>query len=207
MSHKNRLFCSMLLLLDNYDSFTYNLYDYFVRCGAEVEVVRNDEIDVPTIGEKYTGIILSPGPGTPESAGSLMDIIQRYHDKLPIFGVCLGMQAIGIHFGATLARASFPMHGKKDEIQYDDQHPIFNHITEPLDVCRYHSLLLTDLEDTPLTVVARTAKDEPMAIAHESLPIWAVQFHPEAILTSHGLTIIDNWLSCFTLHRTKLATT
>ncbi|MFT6112638.1 MAG: anthranilate synthase/aminodeoxychorismate synthase-like glutamine amidotransferase [Bacteroidia bacterium] len=195
----------MLLLLDNYDSFTYNLYDYFVRCGAEVEVIRNDEIEVNTIGDKYTGIILSPGPGTPQESGSLMDVIHLYHNKLPIFGVCLGMQAIGTYFGAKLVRASFPMHGKQDKISYTETHPMFNQITGPLHVCRYHSLILTEIEGKNLVDLAYTQKNELMALAHASLPIWAVQFHPEAILTSHGLTIIDNWLSSFTLHSTKLA--
>lgn len=195
----------MLLLLDNYDSFTYNLYDYFVRCGTEVEVIQNDQIKVNTIGDKYTGIILSPGPGTPQESGRLMDVIHLYHDKLPIFGVCLGMQAIGTYFGAKLIRASFPMHGKQDEISYTKTHPMFNQIEEPLTVCRYHSLILTEIEGKDLVGLAYTQKNELMALAHASLPIWAVQFHPEAILTSQGLTIIDNWLSFFTLHSTKLA--
>lgn len=195
----------MLLLLDNYDSFTYNLYDYFVRCGTEVEVIQNDQIEVNTIGDKYTGIILSPGPGTPQESGRLMDVIHLYHDKLPIFGVCLGMQAIGTYFGANLIRASFPMHGKQDEIYYTETHPLFNQIAEPLRVCRYHSLILTEIEGKDLVGLAYTQKNELMALAHASLPIWAVQFHPEAILTSQGLTIIDNWLSFFTLHSTKLA--
>jgi anthranilate synthase/aminodeoxychorismate synthase-like glutamine amidotransferase len=195
----------MLLLLDNYDSFTYNLYDYFVRCGAEVEVIRNDEIEVNTIGDKYTGIILSPGPGTPEESGRLMDVIHLYHNKLPIFGVCLGMQAIGTYFGARLIRAYFPMHGKQDKISYTETHPMFNKITGPLHVCRYHSLILTEIEGKNLVDLAYTQKNELMALAHASLPIWGVQFHPEAILTSHGLTIIDNWLSSFNLQSTKLA--
>jgi anthranilate synthase component 2 len=195
----------MLLLLDNYDSFTYNLYDYFVRCGAEVEVVRNDAIDLRTIGKRYTGIILSPGPGTPQKSGKLMEVITLYHNRLPIFGVCLGMQALGLHFGAKLEKASYPMHGKKDSIAFDSTHPMFKNITGRLEVCRYHSLIVTNTEGTDLISIANTHKAELMAIAHSTLPIWAVQFHPEAILTSDGLTIIDNWLSCFSLHSTKHA--
>lgn len=196
-------FCAVLLLVDNYDSFTYNLYDYFCRCGAEVEVVRNDVIEIATIGEKYTGIILSPGPGEPKGAGKLMDIIHLYHNDLPIFGVCLGMQAIGAYFGAKLQKATYPMHGKMSKLSYDTQHPLFSNINAPLEVCRYHSLVLTNISDTSLDIIAHTSQDEPMAIAHRSLPIWAVQFHPEAILTPQGLTLIDNWLSCFSLQHTK----
>jgi len=193
----------VLLLLDNYDSFTYNLYDYFCRCGAEVDVVRNDVIDVASIGKKYKGIILSPGPGQPKDAGKMMEVIERYHNILPIFGVCLGMQALGQHFGATLQRASFPMHGKVSTLTFEEQHPMFQHVNKPLDVCRYHSLILTNLEHTALRTLAKTNKDEPMAMAHGTLPIWAVQFHPEAILTPQGLKIINNWLSCFEFIDTK----
>lgn len=193
----------MLLLVDNYDSFTYNLYDYFCRCGAEVDVVRNDVIDIATIGEKYTGIILSPGPGEPKDAGKLMDIIHLYHNDLPMFGVCLGMQAIGEYFGATLQKATYPMHGKMSKLHFDIEYPLFRNIEAPLEVCRYHSLVLNELTDTPLQVIAQTNANEPMAIAHKTLPIWAVQFHPEAILTPQGLTLIDNWLSCFSLQHTK----
>ncbi len=189
----------MLLLLDNYDSFTYNLLDYFLQCGAEVEVVRNDEIDITTIPEKYKGIILSPGPGTPSDYGSMMKIIQEYHNKLPFFGVCLGMQALGLHFGAKLVRANFPMHGKESILDYDHAHPMFENIASPLKVCRYHSLLLSKIPSDEITTVARTIEDEPMAISHKNFPIWAVQFHPEAILTPQGLSIINNWLSCFSL--------
>lgn len=189
----------MLLLLDNYDSFTYNLYDYLCRCGATVEVVRNDQIDTATIGDKYTGIILSPGPGEPKDAGKMMEVIQLYHNHLPLFGVCLGMQAIGEYFGASLDKATYPMHGKISSLRYNPTHPLFRKIQSPLDVCRYHSLVLTNLNNAPLHTIARSEQNEPMAIAHETLPIWAVQFHPEAILTPQGLTLIDNWLSCFSL--------
>lgn len=194
----------MLLLLDNYDSFTYNLYDYFHQCGVEVEVIRNDEIEISTIAEKYMGIILSPGPGKPKDAGKMMEIIEMYHNRLPIFGVCLGMQALGEYFGAKLKRASFPMHGKVSTLAYETNHPMFSDINLPLEVCRYHSLVLNHLESTPLRLLAQTAIAEPMAIAHSTLPIWAVQFHPEAILTPQGLKIIKNWLTCFGLADTKL---
>jgi len=193
----------VLLLLDNYDSFTYNLYDYFVQCNAEVEVIRNDELDLASILDKYEGIIISPGPGTPKEAGRTMDVIEQFHDKLPIFGVCLGMQAIGEFFGATLSRASYPMHGKVSTLDYVQNHKLFQLIDPPLNVCRYHSLVLTELDKTNLQVIASTSTNEAMAIAHDSLPIWGVQFHPEAILTTQGLTLINNWLSCFSLQNTK----
>ncbi len=190
----------MLLLLDNYDSFTYNLYDYFVRCGAVIEVVRNDAINIDTIGSKYTGIVLSPGPGEPINSGKMMDIIHRYHGKLPFFGVCLGMQAIGLYFGAELVKANYPMHGKTSKLNFFENHPLFKDMQKPLHVCRYHSLVLQNIEHTDLEILARTEQNEPMALTHKFLPIWAVQFHPEAILTLQGLKMIENWLTCFNLH-------
>jgi anthranilate synthase/aminodeoxychorismate synthase-like glutamine amidotransferase len=193
----------VLLLLDNYDSFTYNLYDYFCQSGAQVEVMRNDEVEVNSISQKYTGIILSPGPGEPKDAGRLMEVIDRYHNTLPMFGVCLGMQALGEYFGAKLEQANYPMHGKVSTLRYDDEHPMFAHTHKPLDVCRYHSLLLSGIEKTDLEITAQTNANEPMAIAHRSLPIWAVQYHPEAILTQQGFTLLNNWLSCFYLRDTK----
>ncbi|MBT8327280.1 MAG: aminodeoxychorismate/anthranilate synthase component II [Bacteroidia bacterium] len=192
----------MLLLLDNYDSFTYNLYDYFLQCGAECEVIRNDELDVSTVLSKYKGIIISPGPGTPENAGCTMEILEKFSDKLPIFGVCLGLQAIGQFYGATLKKANYPMHGKVSEVNCTVNHPLFKSITPPLEVCRYHSLIVEDFEELPINVIAETENGEVMAIEHQTLPIWAVQFHPESILTPQGLKLIRNWLSCFSLHYT-----
>lgn len=189
-------FCLVLLLLDNYDSFTYNLYDYFLRCGAEVEVIRNNEIELDNLNQKYEGIILSPGPGKPKDAGKMMQLIEQYHDKLPIFGVCLGMQAIGEFFGANLIQADYPMHGKMDLLNFDHTHQLFSKIKPPLQVCRYHSLILDQIQSTPLKIIATSAQNEPMAIAHKNLPVWGVQFHPEAILTPQGIQLINNWLSC-----------
>lgn len=192
----------MLLLVDNYDSFTFNLYDYFVQCGADVEVLRNDQIDLGQLSI-YDGIIISPGPGRPEDAGLTMKIIEVCADKLPIFGVCLGMQAIGLHYGSKLKRASFPMHGKVSNLIINEKHKMFDSVLEPFTVCRYHSLILDDLDNTALVPLAKTDKGELMALAHKSLPIWGVQFHPEAILTDSGLQLINNWLSCFNLKNTK----
>ncbi len=193
----------MLLLLDNYDSFTYNLYDYFLQCGADVEVVRNDELDINTVLSKYEGIIISPGPGIPLQAGCTMQILEKFSEKLPILGVCLGLQAIGQFYGAHLTKAHYPMHGKVSEVQFQKDHPLFNTIKSPLQVCRYHSLVIQELEGLPLNILATTEAGEVMAIEHQSLPIWAVQFHPESILTPQGLTLIRNWLSCFSLQHTK----
>ena len=136
----------MLLLLDNYDSFTYNLNDYFLRCDAEVEVIRNDEIELDNLNQKYEGVILSPGPGKPKDAGKMMSLIKQYHNKLPIFGVCLGMQAIGEFFGASLIQANYPMHGKTSILKYNADHPLFFKIKTPLQVCRYHSLILDNIQ-------------------------------------------------------------
>jgi anthranilate synthase/aminodeoxychorismate synthase-like glutamine amidotransferase len=189
----------MLLLLDNYDSFTFNLYDYFVQNGAEVDVVRNDEIDVKSIEEKYKGIIISPGPGLPDNAGKTLEIIDRYHTTKPFFGVCLGMQAIAQYFGGKVIHANYPMHGKVSTITFEKDHPLFAHIKSPLDVCRYHSLIVSDINNSSLKAIAHSPNGEIMALAHQNLPIWGVQFHPEAILTSQGLKLIRNWLTCFTL--------
>ncbi len=190
----------MLLLVDNYDSFTFNLYDYFLKCGVAVEVVRNDCIDIDTIDEKYQGIVFSPGPGKPTNAGKMMDIIEKYYQKIPLFGVCLGMQAIGEFFGGQLIQANYPMHGKVSELTYDAKHSMFANITPPLKVGRYHSLVLDQLENVPLSIIATTDIHEPMAIVHDTLPIWGVQFHPESILTDQGIQIINNWLSCHLLN-------
>ena len=189
----------MLLLLDNYDSFTYNLADYFLQCGAEIEVVRNDKLDLSTVSEKYDGIIISPGPGEPKDAGCTLELLDNFHDKLPIFGVCLGMQAIGEYFGLELQRANYPMHGKVSELVYEKDHPLFTNIISPLNVCRYHSLVLADDSKSDLSIIAATKVGKPMALVHNNLPIWAVQFHPEAILTPQGLTLINNWLTCYSL--------
>ena len=193
----------MLLLLDNYDSFTYNLYDYFVQCGAECEVIRNDELDLSSVLSKYTGIIISPGPGTPFNAGCTMEVLEKFSDKLPILGVCLGLQAIGQFYGAKLEKAHYPMHGKVSQVRFQKDHLLFNSIISPLEVCRYHSLIIEDLDGLPLNIIAQTESGEIMAIEHQTLPIWAVQFHPESILTPQGLTLIRNWLSCFSLQHTK----
>ena len=183
----------MFLLLDNFDSFTYNLADYLAQCGADFRVVRND-VPLPEIRrETYQGIILSPGPGTPRQAGGLMQVIEHYANTLPMLGICLGHQALGEHFGAKLERAAKPMHGKVSHIKCLPD-AVFAGLPATLEVVRYHSLVLQSLPAT-LETVARTAEGEIMAFRHKSLPIRGVQFHPEAALTQGGLKMRNNWLN------------
>jgi anthranilate synthase/aminodeoxychorismate synthase-like glutamine amidotransferase len=192
-----------ILLIDNYDSFTYNLSDYVQQCGAICHVVRNDDAQLSLILEekdtalrnKWNGILFSPGPKTPQEAGLLAQAVAFFiQKKIPVFGVCLGFQAIGEYFGASLIRAPKPRHGKTSRIIHT-QTGLFEHIKQPTEVMRYHSLILENLENTPLLVTARSTDDHCiMAFRHNSLPVLGVQFHPESILTSEGLTMIRNWL-------------
>lgn len=182
-----------LLLLDNYDSFTYNLYDYFGQLGISCTVVRNDKITIEEIKErKFDGIVLSPGPQRPHNSGILLELVQVLHLNTPILGICLGMHAIGEYFGAKLVHASVPMHGKTSFVLHN-KHGLFDKIDSPTEVMRYHSLVLEDLPDC-LEPMARTEEGELMAFQHKSLPLWAVQFHPESILTKDGLAILNNWV-------------
>lgn len=182
-----------IILLDNYDSFTYNLYDYFCRLGVCCTVVRNDAITVSQLeAMQPDAIVLSPGPKRPASAGILPKVVQHLHDKIPILGVCLGHQAIGEFFGATLVKATLPMHGKISMLKHNGG-SIFKGIERPMQVMRYHSLLLVDLPDC-LEGLAYTETGELMALKHRNLPIWGLQFHPESILTVDGLTLLKNWL-------------
>lgn len=184
---------AMVLLLDNYDSFTYNLYDYIVQLGQPCTVVRNDEMSEDEIADlDFTSIVISPGPKTPKEAGITMQVIDTFHSTKPILGICLGHQAIGEYFGATLAKAPQPMHGKTSVISHTN-HWLFNELPDTFDVMRYHSLILNDVERTPLQVLAHTEAGEVMAIAHTHHQIAGVQFHPESILTPHGLQILRNW--------------
>jgi anthranilate synthase component 2 len=183
----------LLLLLDNFDSFTYNLRDYFQQLGQEVLVLRNDVSLAEIQKYNFEGIILSPGPGKPEDAGVLMEVIKHYHNKLPILGICLGHQALGEFFGAKLEKAVKPMHGKISEISCVNE-ALFQDLPTEMPVTRYHSLLLTNLPET-LKPLAHTKEGELMAFRHVEHPVFAVQFHPEALLTTYGLDILRNWLS------------
>lgn len=183
----------MVLLIDNYDSFTYNLYDYIQQLGFQCQVIRNDEYSIDEIERfNFDSIVLSPGPGTPQESGITLEIIDRFHKRKPILGICLGHQAIGMYFGAKLCKAKLPMHGKTSEIQLDNSTRLFRHFNKSLEVMRYHSLLLEGV-GAPLKIVATTSTQEVMAIEHESLPIAGLQFHPESILTNSGLEILLNW--------------
>ena len=184
-----------ILLVDNYDSFTYNLYDYWLRLGVSCSVIRNDELDFNTFKQiQFKGLVLSPGPEKPKDAGLLMDLIDYYHDKKPILGICLGHQGIGEYFGATLLKGKVPVHGKTSIIHHR-QHSIFKDLPTDIEVMRYHSLELQQFEHTDLDVIASTSDNVVMAIAHQHLPIHGVQFHPESILTQFGLEMMDNWLN------------
>ncbi len=183
-----------IFLLDNYDSFTYNLADYLSVNGAEVDIMRNDEFEPETLTiEQYDGAVLSPGPSDPQHSGCLPEFIARYVETLPLLGVCLGYQALGQYFGARLLQASEPRHGKQSKIR-SITHPMFSGIPAEHLVCRYHSLVLSDIPEQ-LEITAQTLDGEPMAFAHRQLSIWGVQYHPEAILTEHGHQLIRNWLN------------
>lgn len=184
-----------ILLIDNYDSFTFNLYDYLLQTGARSTVLRNDAFQLEELELlDFQGIVLSPGPKRPSDAGLLMQVLERYHQHMPILGICLGHQAIGEFFGANLIKAAQPMHGKTSTIRHQG-HWIFEGIPTAFKVMRYHSLILESLEGLPLEVIAATETGEIMALQHESLPLLGLQFHPESILTEHGLKIITNWVA------------
>ena len=188
----------MLLVLDNYDSFTYNLVQYLGELGEEPIVRRNDEISVDDIGTmNVERIVISPGPCTPSEAGISVAAIRRWGDSIPILGVCLGHQAIGEAYGGKVVRARTLMHGKTSRITHDGQ-GIFANVPSPLEVMRYHSLVVQS-ESLPeeLEIVAR-AKDDPAeihALKHRTHPVWGVQFHPESILTESGKEILKNFLT------------
>jgi anthranilate synthase component II len=186
----------MVLVIDNYDSFTYNLVQYLGELGATLRVRRNDEVTVEEIAElKPEKILISPGPGRPESAGVSLDVIRRLGATTPILGVCLGHQAIGVAYGGTVCRAGAPMHGKTSTVEHDGK-GVFAGITAPFQAGRYHSLIIAS-EDVPadLEVAARTKEEGIiMAVRHRSHPVHGVQFHPESVLTNEGRRILRNFL-------------
>jgi anthranilate synthase component 2 len=183
----------VVLLIDNYDSFTYMLRDYVLQCGQECRVVRNDELTIEQIvAIHFDSIIISPGPGTPAEAGITLDVIRTFRDSVPILGICLGHQAIGQAYGAELVEASKPMHGKTSRIRHTG-HPVFKNIPGQTEVMRYHSLILENLKSTGLKVMAETTDGEIMAIADPDRKVVGLQFHPESILSPHGLQMIQNW--------------
>ncbi|GAB3313704.1 aminodeoxychorismate/anthranilate synthase component II [Larkinella ripae] len=183
-----------LLVLDNIDSFTHMLVDYLKQAGATCRVVRNTVPLAEITAESYDGLVLSPGPGTPRQAGCLMNVIDHYYEQLPILGVCLGHQALGEHLGARLVKAAKPMHGKVSVIRKQAEDVLWTNLPDELRVTRYHSLVLTDLP-AGLIPLAATETGENMAFRHRALPIWGIQFHPEAALTQQGLEILKNWIT------------
>jgi len=186
----------MILMIDNYDSFTYNVVQYFGKLGADVRVYRNDRITVDEIERmKPEALVISPGPCTPREAGVSVEAIRHFAGKLPILGICLGHQSIGFAFGARIVQAKKLMHGKASNIIHDGRY-LFEGMKNPFSAIRYHSLVI-DRESLPpeLLVTAESEDDgEIMGIRHREHPIFGVQFHPESILTEDGIKIIENFL-------------
>jgi anthranilate synthase/aminodeoxychorismate synthase-like glutamine amidotransferase len=188
----------MLLVIDNYDSFTYNLVQYLGELGAEVEVRRNDAVTVEDVGRMApAAIVLSPGPCAPAQAGVTVNVIRAWGSRIPTLGVCLGHQAIGEAYGGRVVRASRAVHGKSSRITHDGS-DLFAGLPNPLEVGRYHSLIV-ERESLPTTLhVSATAEDNPdeiHALRHKEHPVWGVQFHPESVLTPFGKRILKNFLA------------
>lgn len=185
-----------ILVIDNYDSFVYNIVQYLSQIGAEVEVWRNDDARFaePSWGEGFDGILLSPGPGTPEDAGVCIDVVRSQAGKRPIFGVCLGLQSISVAFGGVVDRAPELLHGKTSLVNHDGR-GVFAGLPNPFTATRYHSLAL-DPATVPaeLEVSATTDSGVIMAVRHRTLPVESVQFHPESVLTEGGYQMLANWL-------------
>jgi anthranilate synthase/aminodeoxychorismate synthase-like glutamine amidotransferase len=187
----------MLLIIDNYDSFTYNLVQYLGELGAEPMVRRNDAVTVEEIAElRPEAIVLSPGPCTPAEAGVTVPVIRRWGAEIPMLGVCLGHQAIGEAYGGRIVRAARVMHGKTSRILHEGTE-LFEGLPSPLEVMRYHSLVVEPASmPESLVVVARDSEDpsEIHAVRHREHPVWGVQFHPESVMTQHGKRILENFL-------------
>ena len=185
----------MIILIDNYDSFTYNLYQYLAELGAEVVVHRNDKVSVDEVlGAEPQAIVISPGPCTPEDAGICCDLIEKAAGQVPILGVCLGHQCVGQVFGGRIVRAPRLMHGKTSEIFHDGM-GVFSDIPSPFTAIRYHSLVIEpDSMPDCLELSAHTDMDEIMGVRHVQHPIEGVQFHPESIMTEHGKRLLANFL-------------
>ncbi len=185
----------MILMIDNYDSFTYNLVQYFGELGANLKVCRNDKLSLGEIKRmRPERIVISPGPGRPEGAGISVDLIREFAGTIPIFGVCLGHQCLGYAYGGKIIRAKKLMHGKTSMVRHDGKE-IFKDIENPFEATRYHSLVV-EKKTMPrcFRVTARTSDGEIMGIRHKDFPLWGVQFHPESILTKEGKNILNNFL-------------
>lgn len=187
----------MLLVIDNYDSFTYNLVQYFGELGEAIAVHRNDALTVQDVGDMAPdAIVVSPGPCSPREAGISVEVIRRYGASIPLLGVCLGHQAIGEAYGGVVTRASRVMHGKMSQLEHDGS-GLFEGVPSPFGVMRYHSLIVdraTLPAELRVTAVATDDASEIHALQHRQHPVWGVQFHPESILTEHGRTLLMNFL-------------
>lgn len=188
----------MLLLIDNFDSFSHILADLIRQTGEELTIIRNDASLEEIDQIEFKGLILSPGPGIPSKAGNLIPIFEKYHTKVPVLGVCLGHQAIGEFFGAALVKNEVPTHGKVRLVRKSSPHFYTANLPDQFQVTRYHSLQLKNLPDC-LESILETESGEIMGIAHKNLPILGIQYHPEAYLTEYGLELIKRWLEGFGL--------
>jgi para-aminobenzoate synthetase component 2 len=182
-----------ILVVDNYDSFVFNIVSYLAQLGAEVDVLRNDEVDINQ-ALAYDGILISPGPGTPQNAGVCMELIRAAAGKVPVFGVCLGHQAIAAVYGAVVDRAPELLHGKTSEVSHGGE-GVFSGLRNPFTATRYHSLAVNDATvSTCLEVTGRSESGVIMGLRHRDLAVEGVQFHPESVLTEGGYRILANWL-------------
>ncbi|HVM32235.1 MAG TPA: aminodeoxychorismate/anthranilate synthase component II [bacterium] len=185
----------MILVIDNYDSFTYNIVQYLGEMGVEIQVVRNDELTVPEIlARRPDRILISPGPCSPKEAGVSVEVIQKLAGQVPLLGVCLGHQSIGYAFGGKIIRAGKLMHGKTSQITHDGK-GVFRDMPNPFKATRYHSLVIDKASLPDVLQITATSEDgEIMGVRHKSLPVEGVQFHPESILTESGKTLLANFL-------------
>jgi anthranilate synthase/aminodeoxychorismate synthase-like glutamine amidotransferase len=185
----------VILLLDNFDSFTYNLVDYFAQLDIDCHVVRND-VSIEEIKLlNPTGLVISPGPEIPKKAGNLMQVLAHFENKIPILGICLGHQAIGEYYGMELVKAPVPRHGKITKITHSDE-LVFKGIPKEFNAVQYNSLILKPVNTSVIKVIATGNGKQVMGIKHKILPILGLQFHPEAALTEYGLIMLKNWLDC-----------
>lgn len=182
-----------MILIDNYDSFTYNIVQYLQELGIEPKVFENDQITIDELKQiDFNSIIISPGAGNPDTAGISMDIIKEFYKTKKILGICLGHQCIAQFFGGKIVKSLNPTHGKTSKIFFDEKSKLFKGLPQGFEVTRYHSL---EVKDIPIKITAQTSDGTIMAIEHETLPIYGVQFHPEAILTQYGHELLENFIN------------
>ncbi|MDG2186682.1 MAG: aminodeoxychorismate/anthranilate synthase component II [Hyphomicrobiales bacterium] len=186
----------MILIIDNYDSFTYNIVQYIGDLGFETNTIRNDSIAVDEVHKSTSHIIISPGPCTPDKAGISVELVKKYYDKIPILGICLGHQSIAQAFGSKIVKAAMPMHGKVDVIKHTGS-SIYNNVPEKFEATRYHSLIINEKSlSKDLIITSRSLTDNYiMSINHKETPTFGVQFHPESIASEYGYQIMKNFLS------------